>query len=137
MTDYVTAQKADTMAAAIAKAEGFPVLGSLPNRCHNPGDLKLGDRGWGIEDGKTIFLKADFGAPLDDKSDGASALRRQCLAMLCGASHEYSINDSLLTVAYRWTGRDNALAWAQIVGQALGINSNTTLRRYLLDSEEA
>lgn len=125
------------MAAAIAKAEGFPVSGSLPNRCHNPGDMKLGDRGWGVEQDKTIFLKADFGAPLDDKSDGASALRRQCLAMLSGASHDYSPNDTLLTVAYRWTGRDNALAWAQIVGQALGINSNTTLRRYVLATEEA
>ena len=43
---------ADKFARAIAKAEGFGLPGALPTRANNPGDMMLGDRGWGNGSGE-------------------------------------------------------------------------------------
>lgn len=131
----VVPHKADTLAPAICKAEGGDIVGTLPYRCHNPGDMKLGDRGWGTENGKTIYQKADFGADLQDKTDGASALRRECLAILSGASHIYSPSWTFIQLATQWTGGDNPEAWCRIVCEQLGVTPSTTLRQYVLQSE--
>lgn len=131
----IVQEKANTFRAAIAKAEGWHVLGSLPQRINNPGDMKLGDRGWGIVEGKTVYLKADFAAPIDDKADGAAALWRECLAMLSGASPVYYVNDTFALVASSWTGGDNTVAWMNVVCSELGVTPNTTLRQYVLQGD--
>lgn len=130
MDTEVVQDNADRLAKAIAKAEGFNVEGSLPNRTHNPGDMELGDRGWGTEAAKTIYEKADWDADLADKNDGCSALRRECLAILSGASHTFETSWSILQLAQEWTGGDNVHAWASIVCEELGILPDMTLEAY-------
>lgn len=110
------------LAKAIATAEGAFIPDSLPNRTHNPGDMKLGDRGYGVEQQKTVYAKADFSADIKDTSDGASALRRQCTAMLTGGSHVYSVNDTFAAVAVKWTGGDKPGPWCKIVTDNLNVN---------------
>jgi|ERR1700674_829768 len=122
--------KADALAKAIALAEGGLKEGTLPYRIHNPGDLELGDRGWGIAAAKTIYLKADWTADLSDKTDGCSALRRECLAILSGASHTFEPSWNLLEFAQKWTGGDNPESWAKIVAGHLEIETDTILATY-------
>lgn len=115
--------KISTMATAIATAEGFFVSGSLPARCHNPGDLELESVGLGLDNGKTIF-----------PNDGAGwqALRHECDLILSGLSRAgYKLTDSWWQVAHRWTGNDNAEGWAHTVAQRLGMNIANTLQDYL------
>jgi hypothetical protein len=110
------------MAQAIAKAEGFGPPGNLPTRINNPGDLELGDRGQGVNNGKTIFATVE---------DGWEALEGQVRWMLTGNSRIYKLSDTLLEVAEKYTGRDNPDAWAVIVAGELGITISTTLASYV------
>lgn len=105
-------------AYAIAVAEGYFANGSLPGRINNPGDMKLGDRGHGVEQEKTIYATAN---------DGWAALRRECLAILVGASHIYSVHWNMLQVAEKWTGNDRPGAWCKIVCEKMNIDPATTL----------
>jgi hypothetical protein len=129
--DAVIAELSLKLAKAIATAEGFFQPGTLPNRIHNPGDMKLGDRGYGVEHEKTIYAKADFNASLDDRTDGASALRRQCDAMLMGGSHVYSPNDTFESLSIKWTGGDNPGAWCKIVTDNLNVSPLTVLADWI------
>jgi len=122
--------KAATLAHAIAKAEGFGVPGALPTRINNPGDMELGDRGWGTEAAKTIYPKADWNADFSDKTDGCSALRRECFAILTGASHSFDLSYSFAQLAQEWTGNDHEGDWCNTVTQALALSSETTLQEY-------
>lgn len=110
--------KAIDLAEAIATAEGFYVPNSLPARCHNPGDLELGNVGGGTVNGKTVF---------PDDSAGWMALQHQCDLMLTGHSHVYKLTDNILEVAFKYTGGDNPTAWAMTVAQKLGVSQNTKL----------
>lgn len=123
--------KAFSLAQAIAKAEGFGVPGALPTRINNPGDMELGDRGWGTEAAKTVYPKADWNADLNDREDGCSALRRECLAILSGASHTFDPRWTFLHLAQEWTGGDKPTDWAGIVVGELGANIGWTLEGYV------
>ena len=122
MADSITpSPKVLQLAQAIAKAEGFGVPEAFPTRVHNPGDLCLGDKGWGTQAGKTVF---------PDDAAGWDALYHQCGLMLSGQSHVYSLDMTFLQVAQAYTGGDNPSAWAQIVAEACGTNIETTLGEY-------
>jgi hypothetical protein len=125
MTDTIPVSlnvKVTRMAQAIAKAEGFGPPNNLPTRINNPGDLELGDQGNGVDQEKTIFKT---------EQDGWDALEGQVRWMLTGNSHVYSLTDTILQVAERYTGYDDADAWASIVARELGITISTTLAGYL------
>jgi hypothetical protein len=122
--------KSDRLAKAIGKAEGFGPPENLPTRVNNPGDMELGDRGWGTEAAKTVYEKADWNADFNDKTDGASALRRECFAILSGASHTFETSWTFLELAKEWTGGDKPNAWAAIVCQELGTAVDETLEAY-------
>ena len=126
--------KADALAHAISRAEGFGPPENLPTRIHNPCDLELGDRGWGMEAGKTVYLKADWAADLQDRTDGASAARRECLAILSGASHIYEPSWTFQQLAEEYTGGDNQDAWARMVCSQLGITLGMSLEIYAAQS---
>jgi hypothetical protein len=119
--DALIAELASLLAVAIATAEGFYVAGSLPQRTNNPGDMKLGDRGYGVVEQKTAYQKADPNADLQDNTDGFSALRRECTAILTGASHVYSPSDTFEELSMKWTGGDNAGAWCKIVTEKINV----------------
>jgi hypothetical protein len=106
-------------ARAIASAEGYGVLGSVPSRANNPGDLKLG--GETIADGITVYGTAE---------DGWRALLRQIERMADGSSRIYHAGMTLRDVAARWTTTD-AGPWAATVARALGVSVHTTLGEVL------
>ncbi len=112
-------------AYAIAHAEGFGVPDALPTRAHNPGDLKLGDRGNGTIQGKTVFAS---------DADGWLALKAQIRLMWLDRSDYYGPDDTFQEIAVTWTGGDNWQAWLSIVSRDLGVTAQTTLRGYLRPS---
>lgn len=114
-------EKTKRMAAAIAKAEGFYVAGSLAERANNPGNLKLGDRGSGTIHGKTIFSSV---------IEGWNALERQIDLMRTGQSAFYNASMTIHQIAVIYTGGDKPDAWARIVAGDLGITTATTLAAY-------
>src|SRR5271169_4369349 len=105
-------EKANELAEAIAyKGEGFGPPENLPTRCNNPGDLELGDVGYGVDAGKTIYANL---------VDGWDAIDNECLLMLSGQqslhhSHIYNPTMTFLEVAEKYTGDDNAAQWASAV----------------------
>jgi hypothetical protein len=125
------------LAYAIALAEGFFMEGSLPARTFNPGDMKLGDRGFGMEQEKTIYAKADPAASLDDRTDGWSALKRECTAILTGASTVYSVNNSFVEVSILWTGGDNPGPWCKIVCAKLEVDPIATISEWVKGAIDA
>jgi hypothetical protein len=107
---------------AIEKAEGYGVPGALPTRINNPGDLCLGDKGWGVTEGKTNFPSYEI---------GRAALDRESALICTGTSHVYRLSDTIMQVALKYTGGDNALAWATTVSGHLGVMTTTTIYDYM------
>lgn len=103
------------IARAIARAEGYYVLGSLPARTNNPGDLELGDAGHGVVSGKTVF-----GSP----ASGWSRLILQIGAMLSG-SEKWPPTMTLAEAGMKYSGGDPM--WAANVAKELTLLPGTTL----------
>lgn len=119
--------KVKQLAEAIAKAEGFYVAGSLPARIHNPGDLEIGNVGYGTDIGKTIF---------PDDQTGWEWLYGECMLMLAGQearhhSHVYNLSMTFLRVAQLYTGGDNYIGWAEVVSAGCGMKVSNTLQEFL------
>lgn len=99
---------ANALAQAIAQSEsangqGFP--GS-----NNPGNLKLGDIGYGtVDNGITVFPSL---------SAGVAALQQQAAGMLNGSSSLYSPNMTVAQAANLYSGGDPNAAnnWASYLG---------------------
>lgn len=112
--------KIQAIAQAIAQAEGFGVAGKIPTLANNPGDLELGDIGYGkMGEGITVFGSV---------TDGWNALYGQISGWLLGTSSNYSINMTWDQIGAKYAG---ASAWANNVASALGVDPNSTLGAYL------
>lgn len=110
------------MARAIATAEGFYVAGSIPATYHNPGDLKLGDVGFGV--GPTGITK--FGS--DDQ--GFAALYAQLERIANGTTHAgYTLDMTFEDMAIKWAEGDHN--WAVNVSASLGVSSDTQIGMFL------
>ena len=114
--------KVKAIAQALAKAEGFYVPGSVPQRAHNPGDLKLGDVGNGDISGKTIFLTDE---------DGWNALYHQINLMVSGESEFYDPSMSWRDIASIWVGTTDANNWMLNVTNSLKVLPDSTLGDYV------
>jgi len=109
------------MAQAIARAEGFYVVGSAPNRAHNPGALK--SPGW---QGPTTG-SAGINVYADDQ-DGWNALYYQLQLIQSGRSSYYRTGMSIQQMANVWTGNTTeGLNWGANVARVLGVSTNTTI----------
>ena len=106
------------LAAAIGQAEGFGPAGNLPTRINTPGDLELGDLGFGTQATKTVF---------NTIADGWAALRREIEIIQNGQSAYYNADTTIASMAKLWTGGDNPDQWAQAVASALGVTPDTRL----------
>lgn len=111
------------IAQAIAKAEGFYVQGSVPQRAKNPGDLELGDRGYGTIDGKTVFPST---------SQGWQALYAQVQSILDNSSAIYGPDWTIQDIANEYVnGRSDitsdSAAWANNVADSLGVTPDTQI----------
>jgi hypothetical protein len=110
------------VANAIAKAEGYNVPGSIPDRANNPGNLKLGGT---TINGVTVY-------PSDDA--GWSALYRQLGLIVSGGSDYYSLNMTIRQMGDIWApsgDRNVPGAWARNVAAGLGVTVETPLRAVL------
>lgn len=119
-------RKVNDLASAIARAEGFYVPGSIPQRANNPGNLKsptwtyAGEReGSTLGAGIVVFQTADA---------GWAALKRQIMLIVSGESNNYSLSMSIAQMDSVWTGNaTEGRAWSDNVALAFGVNPSTTL----------
>lgn len=112
-----------SLAQGIARAEGFYLQGSAPQRAHNPGAIKV--PGWngpitGTE-GISVFASDDV---------GWEALYRQLDLIATSRSGVYSLNMTLDEMARRWTATQQS-AWAANVAFSLGVSTSTRLSQVL------
>ncbi|MEM2014204.1 MAG: hypothetical protein QXJ16_01935 [Desulfurococcaceae archaeon] len=96
----------DEIARAIAKAEGFYVPGSKPQRYNNPGALI---------DPTTGDLKR-----FATVEEGWDALRKYIRERILSRSGPYASAKTIYDVARIYTGGDKPEAWAAIVAGELG-----------------
>jgi hypothetical protein len=112
------------MAAAIARAEGFTVSGSIGARANNPGNLVLpGSSNTIGPEGITVFATA---------ADGWRALYNQLQAIVDGRSL-YSLDWTIAQMGDHWAppATNPGGYWAINVAAALGVSTNTRLRDVL------
>jgi hypothetical protein len=111
------AQSIIALASAITTAEN-----SDP-KYNNPGDLK--PPSWpGATFGAGIAV---FGSP----QEGLARLYHQLNLIRGGLSRVYTLDDTIATMAQKWTGGNNAGYWAQSVAQFTGYTIDTPLSEVL------
>lgn len=106
-----------TLADAIAIAEGYGQPGAIPTAANNPGDLALGDIGYGtMGQGITVF---------PTQQAGQAALDNQLSLIQSGGSQYYSPNETISQMGNTWSGGNPD--WANNVASALGVSPNTPI----------
>jgi hypothetical protein len=122
-----TAQtKVEKFAHAIALTEGWTVRGSIPNRYHNPGDLKIMERGQHYP-GEVGVGKANHVRFRNDAA-GFAALYHQIDKMLTGESKFYRQEMTLQQVGKLYA--QNSRRWSTNLAKYLGVPPSTTLEEY-------
>jgi hypothetical protein len=116
----------ESFARGIARAEGFYIKGSLPARCHNPGDLKVMSAG-GKYDGQVGVCKAGH-VKFKNDAAGWAALYHQIDKAIKGESKFYRQDMTLSEVAKKYAA--NSRIWAKNVAHNLGVTPSTTLQEY-------
>ena len=123
LTTLCSAQdQVQTLGKAIAKAEGFYIKGTIPNRCKNPGDLKV------VKDyrypGQVGVCKGGH-ARFRTDTDGWAALIHQIEKITSGESKYYSVNMALQEIGNYYAR--NSRVWAKNVAHNLGVTPDTYL----------
>ncbi len=109
------------LAGAIAQAEGYGTPNSIPTIANNPGNLELGNLGYGTlqaAGGQQITIFPDISA-------GWSALTNQIQSIFNGNSKNYNPNQSLSDFGSIYSG-GNA-NYGNTLASILGVSPNTTL----------
>ena len=119
--------KLDRLCHAIAKAEGFYIKGTIPNRYANPGDLKSRPGITPLE-GQRKIGKGGHIVFVNDEA-GWSALRAYLTAIAEGRRNHYVAHTTLAQLsrvyAQRWQ------PWLRITTKELGVPGSTRLEEYL------
>ncbi|MGO9210020.1 MAG: hypothetical protein ACLPXM_13865 [Terriglobales bacterium] len=118
--------KVNDLATAISHAEGFGIRGTIPNRYHNPGDLRTRPESAPLA-GQVRIGKAGHIVFKDDEA-GKAALRQCILQMLDGRSRHFHSDMTLNQVARVYA--ENWRPWVKAVSRELGVPPTTTLRAY-------
>ena len=109
-------------AHAIARAEGFYIKGSIPNRCHNAGDLKgtkfPGEVGL-CKGGHARFANAEY---------GWQALYAQVEKMTDGTGRVYHPSMTFREVAQKYAG--NSKPWVRIITTMLEVTPDESICFY-------
>lgn len=115
--DYkgITPALVQTLAAAIAQAEGFGKVGDIPTVRNNPGDLESG--------GHVVA----YATP----EEGWAHLYNQCADILSGQSHYYNPAMTINQIAQVYVATSDATNWANNVAAALGVTPDTTLNDWM------
>lgn len=117
--------KVQLLAQAIAVAEGFNVIGSVPWRAHNPGDLGPGDCG---SQYATIAADGSDVCLLPDDATGWNLLYAKLSRIASGQSSSYPLSFTFTQMAQRYAG--NWQAWVNNVTSYLGVSPSMTLGEY-------
>lgn len=125
--DIVSPTKVEALAHAIAKAEGFYVKGSLPNRLHNPGDIRLlpGQHiagQVGLDKHNYVIFKND--------GEGFAALYNLLNHVAEDSSNRYSVHMTFAAFARKYVGGRDWAIWLKIVTKALATAPRMTLEAY-------
>ena len=126
-TQTVDTQKLDSLATAVAHAEGFGVRHAIPTRYHNPGDLKS-RRDLRKLPGQRALGKGDHVIFTSDAA-GWAALKDYLLKMVDGRSHRYSPDMTLAQMSKIYAG--NWRPWVKIVARELNVSPTVRLRDLL------
>ena len=118
--------KVEQFAHAIARTEGYYVHGSIPNRCNNPGDLKVMSKG-GKYPGQTGVCKAGH-VRFRNGAAGFAALYNEIDKILAGESKFYTPEMTLLQMGKFYA--QNSRLWAKNLARNLGVSPSTTLEEY-------
>lgn len=103
------------LAEAIAFAEGFGKKDAIPTKAHNPGDLAIGDIGYGTLGAEKITI-------FQDDASGWAALEHQLDKIRKGTSAHYRKESmSIQDMANKWTGTQKD-EWAHNVSLHLTHN---------------
>lgn len=109
--------KMQTFAEAIARAE------NSDSAHNNPGDIiPPGWNGPTFGEGIAVFATAD---------EGWNRLYYELWLIQTGRSHVYSLDDTIATMAAKWT-RTEPQGWAAAVAQYSGLQTTDTLRTALV-----
>lgn len=120
-----TMNKVDIFAHAIARAEGYAVKGSIPNRYHNPGDLKV--RKGAVYPGQIGIGKARH-VIFKNPRYGWAALHHQIEKILNNDSQVYNRNMTLHDMAKRYAV--NYKPWEKNVARILRVSPSIQLWEY-------
>ncbi len=120
-----------SLALAIAHAEGYFTNGSVPQRAHNPGDIKVpnwtGPRTG--DEGIPILASDTVDEPLE-RAGGWWHLYHQLWLIDQSKSHVYTLDMTIEQMGAKWTDTQ-ADDWARNVAGFLGVDVSTTLRQIL------
>jgi hypothetical protein len=117
--------KIQQIANAIAAAEGYGPAGNIPTKANNPGDLCLGDVGYGTitsTGGEKITVFPDI-------TTGWNKLYNQIALWISGGSQYYNTSMTWAEIGAVWAGPNTP--WGQNVANALGVDVNSTLSDFL------
>jgi hypothetical protein len=111
----------ESLADAIARAEGFGPKQNKPTRFHNPGDFRASSRHAyagqvGLDRQGYVIFKSD--------KYGWKALTDMLDKIARGDSPQYSVNDSLAKLARKYA---TSPLWLRNVAKNLGVKPNTPL----------
>jgi hypothetical protein len=125
-------ERVDSLASAIAHAEGFGVKGAVPTRYHNPGDIRT-SRASAHYPGQIGVNKHGYVIFKNDAA-GFAALKTNLRLIAVGESKHYDADMSISKLAKVYA--TGWRLWAKNVSQNIGVTPNTTLRAYLFPVEE-
>ena len=107
-------------AAAIAQAEGYGIAGNIPTTANNPGDLVLGNIGYGTTGAAGGVQITNFPNP----AAGYAALQNQINAIDRGTSTVYPAGATIAQVSNIYSGSTSG-AWGNNVASILGVTPDT------------
>ena len=124
----VDRQKLDSLATAVAHAEGFGARHAIPTRYHNPGDLKSAVIYKKLPGQKSLG-KANH-IVFENDAAGWAALRDYLSKMVDGRSRRFNADMTLAQASRIYAG--NWRPWLKLVAAELNVSTSIRLRELLL-----
>lgn len=110
-------------AQAIARAEGYGVVGAVPTNANNPGDL--------CDPTGALFGLPTMGnesiVVFPDPASGWDALYRQLQLIADGRSSVYTLDMSIADMALHYAPTPDPMTWASNVAAFAGVTPDTPL----------
>ncbi len=122
-SSWPSGDKAWDVAHAIAKAEGYNVSGSVPQRLHNPGDISDGSAKFGSQSHSGSNVTT-----FPDDETGWQWLHDKIQNIADGNSKVYDADWTWLQIAQTWAA--DWKPWVQTVTNELGVNESDRFTEY-------